>query len=70
MARALRLLDELLESEEGVGVNELGRRIGVNASTASRLLSKRERNMASLLTSASSAHLRSVMSMTVPNRLR
>lgn len=42
VARALRLLDELLESEEGAGVNELARRIGVNASTASRLLATLE----------------------------
>jgi IclR family acetate operon transcriptional repressor len=38
VARALALLDALAESESGVGVNELARRIGVNASTASRLL--------------------------------
>ncbi len=38
MARALALLDALAASESGLGVNELARRIGVNASTASRLL--------------------------------
>jgi IclR family acetate operon transcriptional repressor len=38
VARALALLDEVARSDTGVGVNELARRIGVNASTASRLL--------------------------------
>ncbi len=38
MARAVALLDALADSEEGLGVNELARRLGVNASTASRLL--------------------------------
>src|SRR3954467_7888979 len=38
VARALALLHELGASPEGLGVNELARRIGVNASTASRLL--------------------------------
>jgi IclR family acetate operon transcriptional repressor len=38
VARALALLDAIGESEGGLGVNELARRIGVNASTASRLL--------------------------------
>jgi IclR family acetate operon transcriptional repressor len=42
VARALTLLDELRDSEHGRGVNELARRIGVNASTASRLLSTLE----------------------------
>jgi DNA-binding IclR family transcriptional regulator len=42
VARALALLDELQDSEEGLGVNELARRIGVNASTASRLLATLE----------------------------
>lgn len=42
VARALALLDELCESEQGLGVNELARRIGVNASTASRLLATLE----------------------------
>jgi IclR family acetate operon transcriptional repressor len=42
VARALALLDELLDSDEGLGVNELARRIGVNASTASRLLATLE----------------------------
>jgi DNA-binding IclR family transcriptional regulator len=40
--RALRLLDALAETEAGLGVNELARRIGVNASTASRLLATLE----------------------------
>jgi DNA-binding IclR family transcriptional regulator len=38
VARAMALLDVLAASESGLGVNELSRRIGVNASTASRLL--------------------------------
>lgn len=38
VARAIALLDALAESEAGLGVNELARRIDVNASTASRLL--------------------------------
>jgi len=42
VARALRLLDELGASPGGLGVNELARRIGVNASTASRLLATLE----------------------------
>ena len=42
VARALALLEELRDSEEGLGVNELSRRIGVNASTASRLLATLE----------------------------
>jgi IclR family acetate operon transcriptional repressor len=42
VARALALLEELRDSEEALGVNELGRRIGVNASTASRLLATLE----------------------------
>ena len=42
VARALALLDELRDSEHGVGVSELARRIGVNASTASRLLATLE----------------------------
>ena len=42
VARALRLLDELRDSEQSLGVNELARRIGVNASTASRLLATLE----------------------------
>jgi DNA-binding IclR family transcriptional regulator len=43
VARALALLDALAASEDGLGVNELARRIGVNASTASRLLATLER---------------------------
>lgn len=43
VARALALLEELRASPEGLGVNELARRIGVNASTASRLLATLER---------------------------
>jgi DNA-binding IclR family transcriptional regulator len=42
VARALALLDEVAESDAGLGVNELARRIGVNASTASRLLATLE----------------------------
>jgi DNA-binding IclR family transcriptional regulator len=42
VARALALLDALAESQSGLGVNELARRIGVNASTASRLLATLE----------------------------
>src|ERR1700736_1902265 len=42
VARALTLLDELRDSEHGLGVNELARRIDVNPSTASRLLSTLE----------------------------
>jgi DNA-binding IclR family transcriptional regulator len=42
VARALDLLEELRDSEDGLGVNELARRIGVNASTASRLLATLE----------------------------
>jgi DNA-binding IclR family transcriptional regulator len=42
VARALGVLEELRDSERGLGVNELARRIGVNASTASRLLSTLE----------------------------
>ena len=42
MARALALLDELGAAPDGLGVNELARRIGVNASTASRLLATLE----------------------------
>jgi DNA-binding IclR family transcriptional regulator len=38
VARAIALLDVLAESDGGAGVNELARRIGVNPSTASRLL--------------------------------
>jgi DNA-binding IclR family transcriptional regulator len=38
VARALILLEHLRDSEHGLGVNELARRIKVNASTASRLL--------------------------------
>ena len=43
VARAVALLDALAESPDGLGVNELARRIGVNASTASRLLATLER---------------------------
>ena len=42
VVRALQLLEELRDSEAGLGVNELARRIGVNASTASRLLATLE----------------------------
>ncbi|MEA2247983.1 MAG: hypothetical protein QOH46_2512 [Solirubrobacteraceae bacterium] len=43
VARALELLDALASNPEGLGVNELARRIGVNASTASRLLATLQR---------------------------
>jgi len=42
VARALQLLEELRDSDAGLGVNELARRIEVNASTASRLLATLE----------------------------
>ena len=42
VGRALTLLDELRDSEHGLGVNELARRIEVNPSTASRLLATLE----------------------------
>jgi IclR family acetate operon transcriptional repressor len=42
VTRAIALLDALAESDAGLGVNELARRIGVNASTASRLLATLE----------------------------
>jgi DNA-binding IclR family transcriptional regulator len=42
VARALQLIEELRDSDAGLGVNELARRIGVNASTASRLLATLE----------------------------
>jgi IclR family acetate operon transcriptional repressor len=38
VTRALAALDVLGESASGLGVNELARRMGINASTASRLL--------------------------------
>src|SRR5215210_2064253 len=43
VTRALALLDELGANPEGLGVNGPARRIGVNASTASRLLATLER---------------------------
>jgi len=43
VTRAVALLDALAGSDAGLGVNELARRIGVNASTASRLLATLER---------------------------
>lgn len=43
VARALALLEALADSDDGLGVNELARRLGVNASTASRLLATLER---------------------------
>jgi DNA-binding IclR family transcriptional regulator len=42
VGRAIAVLEELTESDTGLGVNELARRIGVNASTASRLLATLE----------------------------
>jgi len=44
VARALALLDELADAEQGLGVNELARRIRVSPSTASRLLHTLERS--------------------------
>ncbi len=38
VARAVQVLDVLAASDSGLGVNEVARRLGVNASTASRLL--------------------------------
>src|SRR3954451_14765720 len=38
VARAIALLDELGAAPDGLGVNELARRIGVNASTPSRVV--------------------------------
>jgi IclR family acetate operon transcriptional repressor len=42
VARAIALLDAVAESDGGARVNELARRIGVNPSTASRLLATLE----------------------------
>ena len=42
VGRAVALLEELRDSDEPLGVNELARRIGVNPSTASRLLATLE----------------------------
>jgi IclR family acetate operon transcriptional repressor len=42
VVRALALLDALAEQPDGAGVNQLARHIGVNASTASRLLATLE----------------------------
>ncbi len=42
VGRALTVLDELRDSEHGLGVNEVARRIDVNPSTASRLLATLE----------------------------
>jgi IclR family acetate operon transcriptional repressor len=42
VVRALSLLEALAGHPDGLGVNELARRIGVNASTASRLLATLE----------------------------
>ncbi|MEY2534892.1 MAG: hypothetical protein QOF29_2802, partial [bacterium] len=43
VGRALAILDALAQAPDGLGVNEVARRIGVNASTASRLLGTLER---------------------------
>lgn len=42
VTRAIALLDRLADSDGALGVNELARRIGVNPSTASRLLATLE----------------------------
>ena len=42
VSRAITLLEELRDSDRPLGVNELARRIGVNASTASRLMATLE----------------------------
>jgi DNA-binding IclR family transcriptional regulator len=42
VGRALAILEALADSDVGLGVNELARRIGVNPSTASRLLATLE----------------------------
>jgi DNA-binding IclR family transcriptional regulator len=42
VARAIAALEVLAECPDGVGVTELGRRLGVNASSASRLLATLE----------------------------
>jgi IclR family acetate operon transcriptional repressor len=42
VARAMALLEELRDADRELGVNELARRIGVNPSTASRLLATLE----------------------------
>ena len=42
VSRAIAAIDELAASEEALGVNELGRRLGVSASTASRLMATLE----------------------------
>src|SRR5438270_5859252 len=44
VARALAVLDALGSSDNGLGVSEIARRIGVNASTASRLLATLEQD--------------------------
>jgi IclR family acetate operon transcriptional repressor len=43
VARAIAALEALAAHPDGLGVNELGRRLGVNASSASRLLATLER---------------------------
>lgn len=42
VGRAMAVMDALAEAPDGLGVNELARRIGVNPSTASRLLATLE----------------------------
>ena len=42
VSRAIAAIDELAASEEPLGVNEIGRRLGVSASTASRLMATLE----------------------------
>ena len=42
VARAIAAIDELAAGDEPLGVNEIGRRLGVSASTASRLMATLE----------------------------
>ena len=42
VARAIQAIDELASTDEALGVNEIGRRLGVSASTASRLMATLE----------------------------
>ena len=42
VSRAIQAIDELASTDEALGVNEIGRRLGVSASTASRLMATLE----------------------------